>query len=156
MDIYPTMLAAAGQSQRPDQHTDGQNLMPLLTKNKTLKKRPIIFHFPHYTHATGPFSCIIEDNWKLIRFYNDEHGAFLLYNLATDPEEQNNLADINVKMRNKLINQLDKSLKEMKAEMPIPNPDFNSDTKDLKRKNLKFTKELAEKERKAFKLRLKK
>jgi arylsulfatase A-like enzyme len=156
MDIYPTMLAAAGLNKRPDQHADGQNLMPLLTKNKTLKKRPIIFHFPHYTHATGPFSCIIEDNWKLIRFYNDEHGAFLLYNLATDPEEQNNLADINVRIRKKLINQLDKSLMEMKAEMPIPNPNFNSDNLDFKRKNLKFTKELAEKERKAFKLRLKK
>ncbi len=156
MDIYPTMLAAAGLNQCPDQHVDGQNLMPLLTKNKTLKKRPIIFHFPHYTHATGPFSSIIEDEWKLIRFYNDEHGAFLLYNLANDPEEKNNLTDVNVRIRKKLIKQLDKSLKEMKAEMPIPNPDFNSETKDFKRKNLKFTKELAEKERKVFELRLKK
>ncbi len=155
MDIYPTMLAASGQSQRPGQHVDGQNLMPLLVKNETLAKRPIIFHFPHYTHATGPFSSIVEDSWKLIRFYNDEHGEFLLYNLAIDPEEQNNLADVNVKKRKKLLRQLEKSLKEMKAEMPIPNPDFNSNTEDTKRKNLKFTKELADKERKAFKSRLK-
>jgi len=154
MDIYPTMLAAAGQAQRSDQHVDGQNLMPLLTEKETLAKRPIIFHFPHYTHATGPFSSIIEENWKLIRFYNDEHGEFLLYNLATDPEEQNNLADVNVKKRKKLLRQLEKSLVEMKAEMPIPNPDFNSDTDDAKRKNLKFTKELAEKERKGFKSRI--
>jgi arylsulfatase A len=156
MDIYPTMLAAARQPQRPDQHVDGLDLMPLLTKNKTLKKRPIIFHFPHYTHATGPFSSIVEDDWKLIRFYNDEYGAYLLYNLTTDPEEQNNLADIKVRMRDKLINHLDKSLNEMKAEMPIPNPNFNSDTEDVKRKNLKFTKELAEKEREIFKSSLKK
>jgi arylsulfatase A len=153
-DIYPTMLAAAGQAQRPDQHADGKNLLPLLTKNKTLKKRPIIFHFPHYSHATGPFSAIIEDNWKLIRFYNDEHGAFLLYNLAIDPEEQNNLAAINVKMRKKLLKQLEKSLQEMKAEMPTPNLDYNSDAEDVKRKHLKYTKELAEKERKVFEARL--
>jgi len=154
-DIYPTVLAAAGAAQRPDQHADGQNLMPLLTKYKALKKRPIIFHFPHYSHATGPFSAIIEDNWKLIHFYNDEHGAFLLYDLANDPEEQLNLADTQVKMRKKLVKQLDKSLLEMKAEMPTPNPDFNSDAEDIKRKHLKYTKELAEKERKVFEARLK-
>ena len=77
MDIYPTMLAAAVQPMRSEQHVDGLNLLPLLTKNETLRKRPIIFHFPHYSHATGPFSSIIEDDWKLIKFYNDEHGAYL-------------------------------------------------------------------------------
>ncbi|MBA7576570.1 hypothetical protein ES708_18411 [subsurface metagenome] len=153
MDIYPTMLAAAAQPLRPQQHVDGLDLMPLLTKNKTLKKRPIIFHFPHYTHATGPFSSIIYDHWKLIRFYNNEHGEYLLYNLATDPEEQNDLADKNMRMRDQLINQLEKSLKEMKAEMPVLNPDFNPDN-EIKRKNLRFTKELAEKERGIFKERL--
>ena len=40
MDIYPTMLAAAGLPLRPDQHVDGLNLMPLLTQNATLEKRP--------------------------------------------------------------------------------------------------------------------
>ncbi len=100
MDIYPTMLGAAGLPLRPEQHVDGLDLMPLLTgKNESLKQRPIIFHFPHYTHASGPFSSIIEDDWKLIKFYNDEQGAYLLYNLANDPEEQNNLADAEVKMR---------------------------------------------------------
>ena len=118
-----------------------------------MKKRPIVFHFPHYTHATGPFSAIIADDWKLIRFYNDEHGAYLLYNLATDPEEQSNLADRNAKMRDKLAGQLESSLKEMKAEMPIKNPDFKPTAK-ARTKNLKSTKDLAEKERILFESRL--
>jgi len=149
------MLAAAGLPPRPKQHVDGLDLMPLLTQNAKLKKRPIIFHFPHYTHATGPFSSIIDDNWKLIRFYNDEFGKHLLYNLAVDPEEQNNVAEANTKMRNKLIGQLDDLLKEMKAEMPTKNPDFNTNVK-TKRFNLKSTKDRAEKERGIFESRLKK
>ncbi len=137
----------------PDQHADGLNLMPLLTDCETLKERPIIFHFPHYTHATGPFSSIIEDDWKLIRFYNDEQGGYLLYNLAVDPEEQNNLADVNMNMRDKLMRQLEISLKEMNAELPFPNPEYTPDTRSVKM-NLKFTKDLADKERGIFEERL--
>jgi arylsulfatase A-like enzyme len=155
MDIYPTMLSAAGLPPRPKQHADGLDLMPLLTKNAKLEKRPIIFHYPHYTHATGPFSSIIDDNWKLIRFYNNEHGGYLLYNLAADPEEQNNLAPSNAKMLDKLIARLDSLLKEMKAEMPTKNPDFKPNSKG-KRFHLKSTKNLAEKERILFESRLKK
>ena len=155
MDIYPTMLGAAGLPMRPKQHVDGLDLMPLLTQKAKLKRRPIVFHYPHYTHATGPFSAIIADDWKLIRFCNDEHGGYLLYNLAVDPEEQNNMAETNVKMRGKLIGQLDNLLREMKAEMPIKNPDFKSEAKG-KRYNLKSTKDLAEKERGIFESRLKK
>ena len=155
MDIYPTMLSAAGLPLRPEQHVDGLDLMQLLTQNARLKKRPILFHYPHYTHATGPFSSIIADNWKLIRFYNDEHGGYLLYNLAADPEEQNNAAATNAKMRDKLIGQLDRSLKEMKAEMPTKNLDFKPNSK-AKRFNLKSTKDRAEKERVLFESRLKK
>ena len=155
MDIYPTILAASGLPLRPEQHVDGLNLIPLLTKSDSLKKRPIIFHFPHYTHATGPFSSIIEDDWKLIRFYNDELGGYLLYNLAVDPEEQHNLADVNVKIRDKLLRQLETSLEEMKAELPIPNLEYTPETRAV-RKNLKFTKDLAVQERELFEMRLNK
>jgi arylsulfatase A-like enzyme len=153
MDIYPTMLAAAGLPLRPDQHVDGMDLMPLLMTGESLPERPIIFHFPHYTHATGPFSSIIEDNWKLIRFYNDEEGGYLLYNLSVDPEEQNNLSDKNVEIRDKLKRRLETLLKEMNAELPIQNPEYSS-ANSTERKNLKFTKDLADKERSMFEKRL--
>ena len=65
-----------------------------------------MFHFPHYTHATGPFSSLIADDWKLIRFYNDEEGRFLLYNLSDDFEEQNDLAAVYPEKRDALAKQL--------------------------------------------------
>lgn len=155
MDIYPTILSVAGQPQRPEQHVDGLDLMPVITKNETLKNRPIIFHFPHYTHATGPFSSIIVNNWKLIRFYNDEQGAFLLYDLDMDPEEQYSLAEVKKGVRERLASQLDSMLTAMDAEMPIKNLNYNPDIK-RKKFHLKFSKELADKEREIFKERLKK
>jgi arylsulfatase A len=154
MDIYPTMLAAAGLSPRPKQHVDGFDLMALLTQDATLEPRPLVFHFPHYTHATGPFSAIIDDDWKLIRFYNDEQGAYLLYNLGMDPQEQNNLAGTNKPMRDRLIRRLDMALDNMKAEMPTRNPAFNPKSPS-KRYHLGATKDRADKERALFELRLK-
>ncbi len=152
-DFYPTMLSAAGLPLRPKQHVDGMDLMPLLTRGAILSQRPLLFHFPHYTHATGPFSSIIEDNWKLIRFYNDASGAYLLYNLADDPEEQNNLAAKNPETLERLAAQLDRSLLEMQAEMPTQNPQYSAGKKG-KQKDLKYTVDLALKERGVFESRL--
>jgi len=152
-DLYPTILAATGLPLRPEQHVDGVNLMPLLTMDAALKPRPIVFHFPHYSHATGPFSAVIDDNWKLIRFYNDQQGEYLLYDLAADPEEQNNVAAAIASMRDKLIRRLDRSLREMKAEMPVANSAYNPNAQG-KRFNLKKTRDLAEKERVLFESRL--
>ena len=33
--------------------------------------------------------------WKWIRFYNDNEGAYLLYDLANDPNEQTDLVAAN-------------------------------------------------------------
>ncbi|MDF7806311.1 sulfatase [Pontiellaceae bacterium B12219] len=117
-DIYPTMLSAAGLPLRPEQHVDGVDLMPVLTQQARLEDRPIIIHYPHYTHATGPFSSIVSRDWKLIRFYNDSEGAYLLYNLADDPNEQTDLAATHPEKVTDLSSRLALALTEMKAEMP--------------------------------------
>lgn len=154
MDLYPTILSAAGLPLRPEQHADGVDLMPLLTQRAKPDGRAIVFYYPHYTHATGPFSSIIEDGWKLIRFYNDARGAYLLYNLAADPNEQTDLAAAHSERVEALAAQLDRSLQEMKAEMPTENPDFKP-SPGGKRFNLESTKSLAEQEWRQFESRLK-
>ncbi|CAA6692184.1 MULTISPECIES: sulfatase [unclassified Lentimonas] len=149
-DIYPTLLSAAGLLLRPEQHVDGVDLMPVLTEKATLEPRPIIVHYPHYTHATGPFSSITEGGWKLIRFYNDEFGAYLLYDLDNDPHERYDLTVTNPEKVARLAAQLDRALTEMQAEMPRENLDYTPSNKAL---NLKTTKALANKEWKLFEAR---
>ncbi len=125
MDFYPTFLEAAGLRLLPDQHRDGLSLLPVMTGTGHLPSRPLVFHFPHYTHATGPNSALIEDNWKLIRFYNDRQGRFLLFNLAADPNELRDISTLEPDKVRTLDAQLTGLLTAMQAKLPEPNPAFD-------------------------------
>jgi len=153
MDFYPTFLAAAGLPLQPHQHVDGISLMPALVTGGKLAERPLVFHFPHYTHATGPNTVMVENNWKLIRFYNDETGRYLLYNLNRDPFEQHDLSAGMPGKVKKLDKQLTQILDDMKAQMPVKNPAFDPDSKELL--NRQFTLNLAIREHQMFGARLK-
>ena len=151
-DIFPTFLAAANIPLDSGQTITGTSLLPLLKGDK-LKERPLIFHFPHYTHATSPFSSIIYQGFKLIRFYNDEEGAYLLYNLEKDPYEQQDLSNKDTIKLKELENMLDKKLQSMHAEFPIPNNNYVPGAAG--NQNRKTTLELGLKEREMLEKRLK-
>ncbi|MEO1448471.1 MAG: sulfatase [Bacteroidota bacterium] len=119
-DIYPTILAAAGLPLDNQQHMDGKNLLPLLLNESPLEKRPLYFHFPHYTHATSPFSSIIADDHKLIRYYNDATGRYALYNLKEDIAEEHDLSAEQPELVQQLDAQLTQLLEAAEAEYPIP------------------------------------
>jgi arylsulfatase A-like enzyme len=153
MDFYPTFLAAAGLPLMPQQHADGVSLLPVLFGGGKLPERPLIFHFPHYTHATGPNSVLVENDWKLIRLYNEDTGRNLLYNLAEDPFEQHDLSAAMPDQARTLDERLTRLLDEMKAQMPQKNPAFDPKAKRLM--NRKFTLDLAQKEREAHAARIK-
>lgn len=152
MDLYPTMLEMAGLPLRPQQHQDGRSLMPLLTGSGTFPERDLFFHFPHPTHATGPYASIISKDWKLIRWYNDTSGAYSLFNLAEDPGELVDLADRMPHRVKDLNDRLTQWQKETNAQMPRPNPDFNPNLPPVRDKA--FTRRLAMKERQEFERRL--
>jgi len=145
MDFYPTFLAAAGLPPMPGQHVDGVSLLPVLSGGGPLPERPLVFHFPHYTHATGPNSVLVEKDWKLIRFYNDETGRHLLYHLSEDPFEQRDLSVAMPDRVRTLDERLTQLLDGMKAKMPRRNPAF--DPKAARRMNRSFTLDLANQER---------
>ena len=98
IDFYPTILQMTGVQKRPDHILDGESLVPILTKQETLK-RSLYWHFPAYLQAfkgvqgiwrTTPAGAIRQGDWKLIEFFED--GRLELYNLNQDIGESENLA----------------------------------------------------------------
>ncbi len=145
VDFVPTWLEMTGAQAPAATTLDGESLLPLLTSGIRPAPRPIFFHHPHYTHAAGPFSSVILEDWKLIRFYNDTSGAEQLFDMSSDPYEQSDLATICPERATQLRKVLDQWLAETDAELPRPNTGFNPDAPPEKDKT--FTWELALKER---------
>lgn len=128
-DFYPTLLAMAGIDEKPKQHVDGKNLVPLLLE-KELGRGPIYWHFPHYGNQGGPpASAVRQGDWKLI--YLHETKTYELYNLAEDiGETRNQIEDDSVKDKiSSLKRQLHDWMDETNAKMPTSNPQFDSNKK---------------------------
>ena len=119
-DIYPTILAAAGLPLDNEQHKDGKNLLLVFLDEKPLENRPLYFHFPHYTHATSPYSSIIDGDYKLIRYYNDAEGRYALFNLEEDISEEHDLSEQHPEIVKDLDAKLTALLEDADAEYPIP------------------------------------
>lgn len=124
MDFYPTILDLAGLKLRPDQHQDGISIAPLLTGEKTELSRDILYwHYPHY-HRTKPYGAIRHSDWKLIEFFED--GELELFDLKNDPNEKNNLVASEPLKAQELLKELVAWRKSVGAQMPTPNPDYES------------------------------
>lgn len=91
VDWYPTLLELAGL-QPPQHHTlDGTSLVPAFQGESELKRERLFWHFPCYVGKATPSSAIREGDFKLIEFFEDG-GHVELYNLRTDPGEEQDLA----------------------------------------------------------------
>src|SRR5688500_16231881 len=125
MDLYPTILEMAGLKEVKS--VDGTNLVPLLRQDAELKRDALFWHYPHYQHyqlgGTTPYGAIRAGDFKLIEFFDDMRVE--LYNLKDDIGEQRNLA---AKMPDKveeLRSRLHNWRKEVGAQMPSPNPNYD-------------------------------
>ncbi|HKL32311.1 MAG TPA: sulfatase, partial [Tangfeifania sp.] len=124
-DFYPTLLELAGADLRPEEHTDGVSLVPLLNSG-TIDERPLIWHYPHYGNQGGQPSSIIRlGKWKLIHYYED--GREELYNLETDIEETVDLAGENPELTAGLSEKLFEMLNEMGARYPERDPEWTKE-----------------------------
>ncbi|MDF3077635.1 MAG: atsA 32 [Sphingobacteriaceae bacterium] len=119
-DFFPTLLQMTGQPLMPEQHLDGQSIVPILN-GKKMQHRPIFWHYPHYGNQGGaPGSAVLNGDWKLIRWYDANIEE--LFNVKNDIGEKKNVIAANSAIAEKLRGELDKWLKETKALMPAPSP----------------------------------
>ena len=127
MDFFPTMLDLAGLPLQPKLHVDGRSLLSQLKGNDS-GQRTLHWHYPHYHGSSWkPGASIRDGDWKLIEFYH--YNNFELYNLAKDPGERTDLAKRNPRKAAQLRAKLSAWQKQMKAKMPVPNPDYKAEGK---------------------------
>lgn len=120
VDILPTFADIAGTNLKKGNDIDGISIKPLITKNRPLKRGAIYWHFPHHRSTEGAMGAAIrKNNWKLIELFEEE--KFLLFNLSSDPGEQNDLANKMPEMVKELKQDLNNWQKQMNAEMPQKN-----------------------------------
>ena len=137
LDVYPTLLEAAGIWPPDGKTGDGRNLLPLLTKGKRPKKRPLYWHFPIYLEAskgsrgehrdplfrTRPGSVVRYGPWKLHHYMEDD--ALELYHLDKDRGEKNDLALTKPKKAKKMYRMLVDWQRDTNAPLATrPNPEY--------------------------------
>ncbi|MEC7409513.1 MAG: sulfatase [Planctomycetota bacterium] len=86
-DFYPTILEYCGLPLKPNQHLDGQSLVPLMSGEEKLNRENLYWHYPHYSNQGGfPAAALRNRDWKLIERFED--GRLHLYHLKDDPGER--------------------------------------------------------------------
>lgn len=124
VDFYPTFLELTHAKMPDKQVLDGHSLLPVFTKNQFDSEREIFTHYPVYHHEQ-PMSALRKGDWKIIE--NLVTRELELYNLKYDVNE---MTDLRLGFPGKLREMkriLGKWQKETKAQMPVPNPNFNPD-----------------------------
>jgi hypothetical protein len=124
IDIFPTLVEAAGGKLPPGRAIDGVSLVGHLRSGgkEKLKREALFWHFPHYRHAPGPYSIIRAGDWKLTKFY--EGPKLELYNLKDDLGEKTDLATKLPAKVQELHKKLTAHLTAVGARLPRPNPNY--------------------------------
>lgn len=106
-DLLPTFLAAAGAKPSSWQDSDGLNLLPFLTGQQTGRPHETLFW------RFNVVAAVRDGDWKLIRIRG---AAPLLFNLAVDLPERDNLAATKPALVRELLEKISD------WEKPFPEP----------------------------------
>jgi arylsulfatase A-like enzyme len=119
-DLLPTFGELAGFTGKLPPQIDGFSLTGLLRNPQGRIDRsghPLAFHLPHRLGAglQRPHSAIRAGDWKLIRFM--DNGQLMLFHLAEDLGEKNDLAAKSAANAHKLEQQLMAYLRAANAQL---------------------------------------
>jgi arylsulfatase A-like enzyme len=123
-DLFPTILAVAGQQPPAGHIVDGARLDKLLTGQRDAAREEIfLMHYPHSPHRTNYFTCYRHGDWKVIYHYFptavSEGSHYQLFNLAADPFEQQDLAKTQPAELRRLMQELIAGLEKQHAVYPV-------------------------------------
>jgi arylsulfatase A-like enzyme len=125
IDLLPTLVdlcALPQEESRPK--WDGISIAPVLTQSGAVKREALYWHYPHYhPGAATPYSAVRAGDWRLIEWFEDDRIE--LYNLKDDPTEKTDLASSRTDKRDELLAMLHNWRKDVGAQMPMPNPDYD-------------------------------
>ena len=123
MDIFPTLLGAAGVSAPADHLVDGIALDQLLTgQPDSARPEQFLMHFPH-DHRSNYFTTWRDGNWKVIYHYlpgkKSEGARVQLFDLKSDPFEQYDLATSRPEDRRRMLAGMSAALEKHGAQYPV-------------------------------------
>ncbi len=118
MDLYPTLLAAAGVVPAPDQPLDGLDLTPLWNGATRLARERLFFFVPHRDAQ----AAVRAGDWKLLHWFG---GRNELYDLGRDVGEQHDLAAAEPERTRALEAELLQWIQASGAALPKPNPEYD-------------------------------
>jgi len=128
IDLYPTILEAAGLEKPKEHIVDGESIVPILKQTGKLKRQAYFTWFPHLVPAVS----VRQGDWKLIRRF-EPHPKYPetveLYNLKNDVGETRNLAGNMPKKVDEFQALIDVFVKETGALYPKSNPAYNPNAK---------------------------
>jgi arylsulfatase A-like enzyme len=86
-------------------------------KGEPFDRKAIYWHFPHYSNhgMQSPGGAIRLGDYKLLEYF--ENNTVQLFNLKTDPGEQNDLAKAQPKKAGELLKMLQVWRQEVSAQM---------------------------------------
>ena len=135
-DFFPTYCEWAGvPTSKLPAGIEGGSIAGLLATGTGKVKRSreeMVFHFPHYQSVDGPHSALILGDHKLMKFYEDDRLA--LFDVAKDVAEQNDLSARMPEKAAELDALLVRYLKDVDAQMAIPNPQYDPNRTATSRK----------------------
>jgi arylsulfatase len=96
VDVFPTLMALAGDAPRPElaAQLEGRNLMPVLADNKApWSERTLISHVGRWTRFTDPDeskfngAAVRRGRWSLVSASGGKTAQWSLFDLQADPAE---------------------------------------------------------------------
>ncbi len=124
IDLYPTILEAAGLEKPRGHIVDGVSILPVLKQTGPIEREAYFTWFPHQVPAVS----VRQGDWKLIHRF-EPHPTYPetreLYNLKADLGETNNLAAKMPEKVKALDALIERFIKDTHALAPKPNPAYN-------------------------------